>query len=153
MYNLCWNLGTRSLKGKISEIVHWPSNWFWSTNVLLKGLQGLSTNQVNWNKTKAILKYFWHSIGICYVDKVFDSRKPGIHWLQKIIQVVEHWKKCSEPGYQLFKLFHCVDWLTMLVTLDSYLQLSGDHQPAVPLARDSEPESVRYGLDFRPSVV
>ena len=69
------------------------------------------------------------------------------------IQVVEHWKKCSEPGYQLFKLFHCVDWLTMLVTLDSYLQISGDHQPAVPLARDSEPESVRYGLDFRPSVV
>ena len=41
----------------------------------------------------------------------------------------------------------------MLVTLDSYLQISGDHQPAVPLARDSEPESVRYGLDFRPSVV
>ena len=80
MYNFCWNLGTRSLKGKILEIVHWPSNWFWSANVLLKGLQGLSTNQVNWNKTKAILKYFWHSVGICYVDKVFDSRKPGNSW-------------------------------------------------------------------------
>lgn len=40
----------------------------------------------------------------------------------------------------------------MLVTLDSYLQLSGDHQPAVPLARDSEPESVRYGLDSDPQL-
>ena len=60
MYNFCWNLGTRSLKGKISEIVHWPSNWFWSTNVLLKGLQGLSTNQVNWNKPKQ----FWNTFDI-----------------------------------------------------------------------------------------
>lgn len=77
-------------------------------------------------------------------DSLITENKTGSQALEKVF---------SEPGYQLFKLFHCVDWFTMLVILDSYLQISGDHQPAVPLARDSEPESVRYGLDFRPSVV